>query len=314
MFTKIKETVDGGSRFLVTTHIDPDGDAIGSVLAVYYALKALRKEISIYLTDEIPYQYQFLPHPDNILRRIPDEGFDAIFVVDCGNFFRVGEGYEKLKGKGTIINVDHHDTNEAFGNINILDERASSTAAILYLIFNALKVPFNYEIAVSLYTAVLTDTGSFRYENTDSRSFLVCEEMTRYGVKPAVVAANVYESHPKERLLLLRLVLETMTTYYDDRLALVFVTEEMFRKTHTNREYTEGFVELLKEIKTVEVAALAREISPQRFKISMRARGTVDVAGVAVRFGGGGHKSAAGCFLEGSQDVVRNRLVGAFNL
>ena len=312
MFTKIKEIVDRGRTFLVTTHIDPDGDAVGSALAVYYALKMLGKEATVYLRDKVPYRYDFLPRPsEDVVHEIPEKPFDGIFVMDCGNFFRVGDGYEKLKGKGPIINIDHHETNEAFGQINILDERASSTAEILFLILKALAVPFNYEMAINIYTAILTDTGSFRYENTHPRSFTICEEMTRYGVQPSFVASMVYENHPKQRFLLLCMVLETLKTYHDDRLAIVVVTEEMFERTNTNREYTDGFVELLKEMKGLEVAALARQIGPESYKISMRSKGRVDVASVALTFGGGGHKNAAGCTIEGKAEEVREKLVGA---
>ena len=312
MFTKIKEIVDRGRTFLVTTHIDPDGDAVGSALAVYYALKRLGKEATVYLGDKVPYRYDFLPRPsEDLVHEIPEKPFDGIFVMDCGNFFRVGDGYEKLKGKGPIINIDHHETNEAFGQINILDERASSTAEILFLILKALAVPFNYEMAINIYTAILTDTGSFRYENTHPRSFTICEEMTRHGVQPSFVAGMVYENHPKQRFLLLCLVLETLKTYHDDKLAIVVVTEEMFERTNTNREYTDGFVELLKEMKGLEVAALARQIGPESYKISMRSKGRVDVASVALTFGGGGHKNAAGCTIEGKAEEVCEKLVGA---
>ncbi len=314
MFTRIKELTDKGETFLITTHIDPDGDAVGSAMATYFALVAAGKKAHVYLKDNVPYRYSFLPQPPEIEHKVPEAKFDGIFVVDCGNFFRVGEGYEKLKGKGTLVNIDHHDTNEAFGELNVIDERASSTAEILYLIFKSLNVPFDYNIAANIYTAVLTDTGSFNYENTNSRAFLICEEMTRFGVSPAYVAGQVYESHPKERYHLLCLVLSTLQTYSNDRVAVAGVTKEMFEKTGTNREYTDGFVEMIREIKGTEVACFLREIGPGRYKVSMRSRGRVNVASVASTFGGGGHKNAAGCVIEGSLEEAKSKLVGAFTL
>lgn len=315
MFQRIRDAIDKGDRFLVTTHIDPDGDAIGSVFALCFALKGMGKHAVAYLKDEIPYRYQFLPRPEHVVHhQIPGDGHDTTFVLDCGNFFRVGDGYERLKGNGVIINVDHHDTSEAFGQVNIVDERASSTAEIIYLILKSLGVRFDFAIAVNLYTAILTDTGSFRYDSTTRRAFSICEEMTEFGVVPSRVAAEVYESHPKERFELLCLVLSTLDVVRGGTIAMAYATEEMFRKTGTNRDYTEGFVEFLKEMKGVEVAAFFRQIGERKFKISMRSKGDVDVAVVAQALGGGGHRKAAGCVIEGDINEVKNKLAGAFVL
>jgi bifunctional oligoribonuclease and PAP phosphatase NrnA len=312
MFQRVSEAISKGNHFLITAHVDPDGDALGSAFALYFALKGLGKQGAVYLKDTVPYRYRFLPKPDTILHELPDGGFDVIFVVDCGNLFRVGDGWEKLKEKGYIISIDHHDTNEAFGQLNILDERASSSAEILYLVLKSLNVAFTFDIAVNIYTAILTDTGSFRYESTTKRAFSICEEMTGFGVQPSYVAGQVYENHPKERYDLLCLVLSTLQAYKENRIVTAYVNADMFAKTQTNREYTEGFVEYLKEIRGVEVACLFREVSPEKYKVSMRSKGNVDVASVANIFGGGGHKRAAGCVLEGGIEDVKNKLIGAF--
>lgn len=316
MFQKVKEIIENGNRFLITTHIDPDGDALGSAFALYFALTDKGKDAVVYLKDTVPYRYQFLPKPSPpaLLHQLPQGGVDAAFVVDCGNLFRVGEGYEALKKNGSIISIDHHDTNEAFGQVNILEESASSTAEIIYRILKSLDVVFSFDIAVNIYTAILTDTGSFRYDSTTPRSFAICREMTEYGVVPSYVAAQVYENHPKQRYELLCLVLGTLETFRDNRIATVYITDEMFRKTQTNRETTEGFVEYIKEIRGVEVACLLRQVGPEKYKVSMRAKNSVDVAAVANSFGGGGHKKAAGCIIEGAIEDVKKKLVGAFYL
>ncbi len=311
MFQKIKEILAAGKECLVTTHIDPDGDAVGSAFALGFALEQLGKEATVYLKDAVPYRYKFLPRPQGLVHEIPTHTFDAIFVVDCGDFFRVGDGYERLKDKGPIINVDHHDTNEAFGFLNILDQRASSTAEIIYLILRSLDVKIDANIAVNIYTGILTDTGSFRYDNTNSRAFIICEEMTRAGVVPSRVAAAVYESHPRERFELLCEALATLDTYKGNKLAIIHITQEMFNQAHSSREQSEGFVEFLKEMKGIEVAALVRETGKDRYKVSMRSKGQVDVASIANLFGGGGHKKAAGCTIEGSIEEVKKKLVEA---
>jgi phosphoesterase RecJ-like protein len=315
MFRKIKNIISKGERFLITTHIDPDGDALGSCFSLYWVLESLNKKPYVYTRDNIPYMYEFLPRPPRLSHsELSDETYDAIFVLDCGNLFRVGKGHERLKEMGPLVNIDHHTTNETFGVVNIINQESSSTAEILYGLYRSMEMPFNYNIAVNLYTAIFTDTGSFRYSNTNSDSFLICEEMMKYGVAPSHVAQMVHENHPKERFVLLGEVLSTLETLKQDTVAMALVTQEMFRKTQTSKEHTEGFVEYIKEIRGVDVAILIRELTEHHYKISMRSKGNTDVAKVCNHFGGGGHKNAAGCTIEGTTSHVKDRLKEAFNI
>jgi phosphoesterase RecJ-like protein len=315
MFRKIKNIINKGERFLITTHIDPDGDALGSCFSLYWVLESMNKEPFVYTRDHVPYMYEFLPRPPRLSHTELSDGiYDAIFALDCGNLFRVGNGHERLKDMGPLINIDHHTTNEAFGIVNIINQESSSTAEILYRLYRSMKVPFQYNIAVNIYTAIFTDTGSFRYSNTNSDSFLICEEMIQHGVSPSHVAQMVHENHPKERFILLGEVLATLETFKDDTVAMALVTQEMFRNTDTTKEYTEGFVEYIKEIRGVDVAILIREIAGNRYKVSMRSKGNTDVARVCNLFGGGGHRNAAGCTFEGTISQVKDRLKGAFNI
>lgn len=315
MFRKIKNIIDKGEQFLITTHIDPDGDAIGSCFSLYWVLDSLQKKPLVYMRDKVPYMYEFLPKPPRLFYNEPPDGnYDGIFALDCGNFFRIGEGHEQLKKQGLLINIDHHATNETFGIVNVINQNSSSTAEILYKLYKYLKVPFTHNIAVNLYTAIFTDTGSFRYPNTNSEAFLICEEMTRYGVSPSQVAQMVHENHPKERFILLGEVLSSLETYKNDAIAFALVTNAMFKKTNTSKEYTEGFVEYIKEIRGVNVAILIREVTDNQYKISMRSKGNTDVAKICNHFGGGGHQNAAGCIIEGSIILVKDQLKEAFNL
>jgi phosphoesterase RecJ-like protein len=308
MIEKIKSLIDKGKKFLITAHIDSDGDSLGSVFSMYYALESLGKTATVFLKDPVPYMYEFLPRPLRMTHEFPVDQYDAIFVLDCGDLYRVGSGFEKLKDMGALINIDHHRTNETFGVVNLIDEFASSTAEILYGLFYALNIPITFDMAINIYTAIVTDTGCFRYENTGSKAFLICEEMTRLGVKPSYVSQNVYENHPKERFWLIGLVFSTMETYYQDRLAVACVTEEMFKKSNTDKDYADGLVELIRGIRGVEVAVLIREIDKKRYKLSMRSKGFVDVAAICSSFGGGGHKNAAGCSMDGTLEEVKNKL------
>lgn len=308
---KIKDVIDEGKRFLITSHIDPDGDAIGATFAMHWALRGLGKESFVYLADHVPYRYAFLPGPADVMHQCPHEHYDVIFVVDCGNLFRVGKEHERLKSMGTIVNIDHHATNESFGSINLIDEGASSTAEMLYGLFEFMKVAVGYNVAVNIYTAVFTDTGSLRYDNTNSKAFTICEKMLSLGVRPSYVSQMVYENHPKERFVLLGLVFNTLRTFDNDRFAVVHVTEEMFRSTGSTAEYVDGFVEYVKEIRGVDAAVLLRQIEKGRYKVSMRSKGTVNVAEICSIFGGGGHRAAAGCRIDGTLEIVEEKLLKA---
>jgi phosphoesterase RecJ-like protein len=311
MKARIKELIAEGRHFLITTHIDPDGDAIGSVFAFAFALESLGKKATVYLKDQVPYRYEFLPGP-RVHHAIPHDTFDAVFVLDCGSLFRIGNGDENVAKAKDIVNIDHHDTNDHFGTINYVDKAASSAGEIIYGLLKYLNVTVDKNIAVNIYTAVFTDTGSLRYDNTSLNAYRVCEDMIRAGASPSRIATMVYENHPKERYLLLGEVLRTLATY-DDRIAMVHVTGDMFEKTGTSSEFVDGFVEFIKEIRGIEVAVLMRELRQGLYKISMRGKGTVDVAAVCNMFGGGGHKNAAGCRIEGNMEEARERLLEALH-
>lgn len=315
MFQEIKNIIDAGEHFLITTHIDPDGDAIGSSFSLYWVLDSLKKKPSIYIRDQVPYMYEFLPRPPRLSHNeLPNGKYDAIFVLDCGNLFRVGKDHERLREMGSLINIDHHTTNEAFGMVNIINQDSSSTAEILYKLYRPLEAPLTYNVAVNLYTAILTDTGSFRYSNTNSEAFLICEEMMKYGVSPSYVAQMVYENHPKERFSLLGEVLSSLETYNDDSIAMAQVTQEMFQQTCASKEHTEGFVEYIKEMRGINIAILIREINRQEHKVSMRSKGNIDVAKVCNLFGGGGHRNAAGCTIDGTIGQVKDKLKEALKI
>lgn len=314
MLEKICEILRSGGRFLITTHIDPDGDAIGSVHALYFSLRQMGKKPVVFLQDSVPYRYEFLPGPENIARTLPETPFDALLVLDCGNIFRVGKSAEKIKDLGPVVSIDHHLTSDSFGDINFLDASASSTGEILYRIIARLPVEITPEIALNLYTAILTDTGSFRYENTTPEALSICENLVISGVQPAYVAGKVYENHPIERFRLFGEVLSTLATYDGGRVITGYITGEMFRRTGTSREHADGFVEEIKQIRGAEIAIMIRELNRKKHKISMRSKGSADVAFICNKFGGGGHRNAAGCTIDGTRDEVTQKLKEALNI
>lgn len=315
MFRKIKNIIDNGERFLITTHIDPDGDAIGSSFSLYWVLESFQKKPFIYMRDQVPYMYEFLPRPPRMSHKeLPGGDYDAVFALDCGNLFRVGNGHELLKERGPLINIDHHTTNETFGVVNVINQDSSSTAEILYKLYRSMKAPLTFDVAINLYTAIFTDTGSFRYSNTNPEAFLICEKMMKHGVSPSYVAEMVHENHPKERFFLLREVLASLELLENDSVALALITKDMFRKTGTSKEHSEGFVENIKEMRGINVAILIREVTSYQYKVSMRSKGNTDVAKICNHFGGGGHRNAAGCTIDGAIGQVKDKLKEALKI
>ncbi len=308
MHKALRDIIDRGSRFLVTSHIDPDGDAVGSAFAWYWALSAEGKTVDVYLADPVPYQYTFLPRPPKIYGKLPQRAYDGLFVLDCSTLERVGAEGEALREIMPIINIDHHLTGPVFGMVNLRDPDASSTGELIYDLLKALEMPFSFNVAINLYTAVLTDTGAFRYQNTNRKAFEICSHLMDVGVDPAYVAAMVYENHPIERFRLLGMTLSTLESHADGRMVVARVTEEMFRATGTTREHSDGFVEFIKQVKDADVAILMRELQSGTFKISMRSKGVVDVARACNAFGGGGHRNAAGCIINGGEGQIIEKL------
>jgi phosphoesterase RecJ-like protein len=308
MYRTIREIIDRGSRFLITSHIDPDGDAVGSSLAWYWALMAEGKDVDLFLADPIPYQYTFLPRPSKIFNRLPERAYDGLFVLDCSTLERVGPEGEALRDIMPMVNIDHHLTGPVGGAINLRNPGASSTGELIYDLMKALDMPIIPNAAINLYTAVLTDTGSFRFPNTNEKAFIICREMVQCGVEPSYVASMVYENHPMERFRLLGMTLSTLESYGKGKMVVARVTKEMFQETGTTREHSDGFVEFIKQVRGAEVAVLIRELKHNEFKISMRSKGQVDAARACNAFGGGGHKNAAGCIVGGNETQVIEKL------
>ncbi|MCS7280647.1 MAG: bifunctional oligoribonuclease/PAP phosphatase NrnA [Desulfobacterota bacterium] len=302
---KIKKILKKNESFLLCTHVDPDGDALGSLFATYFWLRQMGKSVRVYLEDRIPYRYAFLPRPESLEVQIRDLNFDAVFVLDCGDISRLGKSYELISRHTLIINIDHHETNRRFGKINYVRPNASSTAEIIFNIFSSLGTKITWEIAINIYTAIFTDTGSFRFPNTNAKAFQICGKLVRYGISPAYVAEMVYENHPKERFLLLSEVLRTLEVSEGGKVGIALITSDMYRRANASYEHSDGFVEYIKELRDVKLAIVIRELENGKCKVSMRSKDDLDVARICQTFGGGGHKNAAGCVLEGRPDKVK---------
>ncbi len=291
--------------FLITSHESPDGDAVGSSLALANYLQSLGKDVTIYLRDSLPEIYAFLPLADRVLNAIPLRTYDVCFVLDVGEFRRAGKELGSFQGIGTFINIDHHLNCEQFGTINLIDPQASATGALIYRIIKAAGHEIDHAMALCIYTAVITDTGSFRYSNSNPEAFAIAGDMIEKGVNAWDIAEKLYESQPQQRLDLLAQALATLSVSPRGDYASITVTLDMYERTGAVPELTDGFVNYPRSIRGVEVAVFFREISAGLYKVGFRSKGKVDVSALSAAFNGGGHHNAAGCTLTGAFEDVK---------
>ena len=293
----------------ILIHKSPDGDAIGSALALALVLEARGKETAIYCWDGVPYYYRFLPGWQRV-RKVKEEGevvFHPLVVgLDSSDLGRLP--FLRDKPPGTVINIDHHPTNTRWGDLNLVEPQASATGEIVFGLLERWEVEITPHVAIALYTAIFTDTGGFRFSNTTDTSLLCCYKLVDLGAVPYEIATNVYESYSPGRMRLLGLALGTLSMAAGGGVAWVVVTREMMETTGTGPEDTEEFVNFPKSIRGVEVALLFRE-TEEGVKVSFRSKGRVDVAAIAASLGGGGHKAAAGCDLDLSLDAAVERVI-----
>lgn len=314
---KIKDS----DRILITSHENPDGDAIGSMLGLGLGLERIGKDIVLYNKDGVPGFLQFLPGSGKVLTSLSkvEGSFDISIAVDCTGPDRAGQVFEeyiKTDNAGDLIIIDHHQTNSLSADYLFVDPEASSTGMIIYDILNKLSVSIDRAIAESLYTTIVGDTGSFRYSNTSPETFRVAAVLLEAGADPEMISQALYESESPKKLKLLGLVLATLKVEDNKRIATVFVDENMYRQTDTNRQDTEGLVNIPRSIDGVDVAVLFRQESGNgklKWKISLRSKGKFDVASIAEHYGGGGHRNAAGCMISGQLADVKSQILKSIN-
>ena len=303
-------------RVFLASHIQPDGDAIGSLLALGLSLAQLEVQTALFNERHIPAVYRFLPGVDAISRRLDTRiPFDTAVILDCGSLERIGAAAAAVSRIPTIINVDHHVTNTGFGHLQLIDTGACSTAEIVYRLIKQLATPIDQAVATAIYTGILTDTGSFRFANTNSAAFSICDEMVRRGVTPSEVAQHVYGTYSMGRIKLLNMALDSIEISPNGKLSLMTLTRQMLRETNTLPEDADGIINYAKRIQDVRVAVLIQENgsgeSPpggrDRFHVSLRSDGRVDVAAIADAFGGGGLANAAGFNIEADMAELKSK-------
>jgi phosphoesterase RecJ-like protein len=304
---RIAEALRDRQRFLITSHLKPDGDSIGSQMAMAYALRALGKDVRVVNRDQAAPALLLFPGVETIEIADRAEGpFDAVLVMECGDLARTGvQGLDPY----FIINIDHHPGNAMFGAINWFDRGAAACGEMVFEVIQALGVRLTPEIAVHIYVAILTDTGSFHYSSISPRTFDICRQTLEAGVDPVAVARSVFDSNNIGRLRLFGAVLGSVELEDSGQLATIYMDRAMARAAGGTYDDTEGLINLPLTVKEIQAVVFFKEVDHAEYRVSLRSKGAIDVGEVAKRFGGGGHKNASGCTVEGALPEVRAQVI-----
>ncbi|MDD5436896.1 MAG: bifunctional oligoribonuclease/PAP phosphatase NrnA [Candidatus Omnitrophica bacterium] len=298
---QVIEAIAKYNKFLITAHVNLEGDSLGSQLGMKALVESLGKTAIIVDNDAVPDHYKFLPRAEEVCNKLGDgEDFEAAIVLDCPTLKRIGKVRDLIAKGKFIINVDHHISNEKFGDINWVDPNASSAGEMVYKIFKEMGIKLTKETALVLYIAILTDTGSFNYDNTSSVTHEIAGELLGYGIDPASVSESVYERRSIADIKFLGRVLSTIKVNKAADVAYLEITRKMLKETGADLVKAEGFVNYARSIDKVRVAIIFKEDVNDKINVSFRSKGDVDVNKIASFFNGGGHVKASGCVIEGS--------------
>jgi len=311
---EVAEAIKKYNNYVITSHIDVEGDAIGSELAVLSLVKQLGKEGIIVNSEEVPERYQFLAGWDKIV--VGDDkkklkGHDKVIVVDCPTIERSGKIGPVIERSKIKIIIDHHVSNELFGDFNWVNPDASSCGEMIFKLYREMGLNINEDIAVLLYVAILTDTGSFRYECTSPETHKIAGELIKLGVHPPKVAEKIYETKKMGDIELLSKALSTIKVSDDGKISYMYVTKQMLDETNMVAERTDGFVNYARSIKGSEISIFFRQDveDVNRIHVGFRSKGMANVNVLASKFGGGGHPKASGCMLVGEMDKVMKQVL-----
>jgi phosphoesterase RecJ-like protein len=289
---------------VVTSHARPDGDGIGSALAFGQILRLMGKEAEVVMHDGVPRIYHALPFADRVIHADTVPVNDAVVLLECDSIQRtLLQGLENC----FLINIDHHATGRNFAHVNWIDSTVMATAELVYRLARLACIPMDRDIATCLYTALMTDTGSFMFEGTNEHTFTVARELVLAGADPARCARPIYFGHSTAKMRLLGAALSNL--HREGPLSWIWVTQEQMQRLGAREEDCEGLVNYALSMADVQVAIFFRELPDRRYRISLRSKGEVNVASVAEHFGGGGHKCASGCSLDGPLAIAVSRIV-----
>jgi len=309
---KLLQATCNSNNIAVTSHVDPDGDSIGSILALGLALKQKFKNIDIFITDPLPSRYAFLAATKLIknYEDIKNKNFDLFFALDCGAENRLGNSIEIMKKSKTVVNIDHHISNTEFGDINIIDVNASSTCEMVYSIINDMGLTIDSEIATCIYTGIVTDSGNFMYDNANDQTHLVAAELIKANIDKQEIMYNLYQKKSINNLRFLGHSLTNMEIELGGRLAIFKITSALLNRFDIPHDDIEAIVNYGRDIDGVDISVTLREESHGRIKLSFRSKHEdVDVSALAALFNGGGHRKASGATLIASVDEAKALII-----
>ncbi|MDP4179797.1 MAG: bifunctional oligoribonuclease/PAP phosphatase NrnA [Bacillota bacterium] len=307
---EIVSKIISSKNVAILPHIQADGDAIGSCLALGIALTKLNKKVKVIMEESVPEVYNFIPGQAMVsVGSEYKEGLDLVITLDTGDVGRIGERIDVFKSVDSTINIDHHGTNNEFAVLNYVDADSAATGEIIYELIKLLNVDFDADIATCLYVAIATDTGCFKFKNTTSKTHRIISDLISFGVNVSEISGKVFDSTTKEKVRLMGHAINTLELLEEGKIAFVNISNEMLKAAGAKEEDCDGIVNIGRNIVGVEASVVLRERSSGDFKINLRSKTYVDVGQVALKYGGGGHKMAAGCAIKGDLDSIKKMIL-----
>ncbi|MBN3039272.1 MAG: bifunctional oligoribonuclease/PAP phosphatase NrnA [Candidatus Omnitrophica bacterium] len=304
----IKE-IKKNSKFLIASHVNAEGDALGSELALAALLKKMGKKVCIVNSEKPSANYGFLPGIKMIRQKVGDFKFDVVFVVDCPVIQRIGALAGLLDKDKRIVTIDHHMDNKRFGRANWVDPKASSTGEMIYRLFHLMRVNMDKRDALNIYAAILTDTGSFRHANTTSEVLKIASDLLNFGITPAKVYTRIYENNTREDMMFVAKVISGMHFIAGGEIAWAEIKKGVCKKIEGKTELIDKILDFGKSVDSVQVVAIFYQLGDQSTKVSLRSKAPVNVQKVAKVFGGGGHRCASGCRIKSELQTVKSNML-----
>lgn len=309
-FNQLEDLIKNSTKILIMSHINPDGDALGSTSSMYTTIyENFKKRADILVIGHLPNCYKFLPNIETAKFEFDTSMvYDLVITLDVASLDRLANHQILFEKAVHTINIDHHKTNSNFGEVNVVNPKASSTGEVLLNIFNEQNWKISLDSAIGLYTAILTDTGGFRYENTSENVFLSAAQLVKIGINPNEIYKNCYEKKSKDFVMFQNACINKAEFLFNNKVAYTVVYKKDLEKYQAKDDFTEGLVETLRVIDSTEISFIAKEIDSKSTKISMRSK-TKDVAAICAEYGGGGHTFAAGCLIKSGVDKAIKKIL-----
>ncbi|MCQ9207859.1 MAG: bifunctional oligoribonuclease/PAP phosphatase NrnA [Omnitrophica bacterium] len=306
---KVIKAIRSYSSFLISSHVGAEGDALGGELALASLLTRLGKSAYIVNSDRPPDNYAFLPGVKKIRGNLSKDKFQAAFIIDCPDKQRIGNVLKLIDQAKPIINIDHHMDNKKFGQVNWIDSKASSVGEMIYRLFHLTQTKLTRNDALNIYTAMLTDTGSFRHANTDSTTHLIAGELLQLGIEPAKIYSRIYENNSMQDAAIVAKIISRMSFAVKNKIAWVKINKGILKKMKSRHEILDKIFDFAKSIKTVKTVIVFCQVDEHRVKLSLRSKSPIDVQKIAKLFSGGGHKCASGCTIKGSLKEAEQKVL-----